>query len=1027
MSVFERQRRGLIADSVVAALLFIIAGLASSRLLYEGLFPRFLWLGRRLPVFLLAGALAAVAWLAWYALYNRDPQRNRQQFLATSAVLSPLLLNLLYLFDPAVNLTTSRFLFATSLWLTAVFFARQMASPRRWPWLGILFVWLALLPLYLLTMPNVVGRADTFEFQVVIPQLGIAHPTGYPLYILLGRLFAALPLGTVAWRINLASALFTVLAASLLYLAGRRLWKEPLAALLAAVLFGLTPTLWSQAVEAEVYALHALFVAAALWLMAVMLDHGAGSEPCTTPVFSRPANSGWQRTVWLLALIIGLGLTNHLTTLILAPAALLTVWLAYGNCLRSQGWRANSLLLLKVGLAFLLPLLLYAYLPLRWGAIHDEPMGWGRFVDWVIGGRFQGALQLTTWLNDLTRYQIVWRLLLAEWGWFNLLLALLGLVYTAVRSWRVALVLLVTLAGYIFYALNYHVPDLAVFLIPAHAVIALFWGAGLAGILAFAVALLARHGGMTWRLPLSVAITLLLILPALLRLVDDWPDTAYRDQVALQAWGEGVLSLSLEQNATVLADSEKIAPLYYLQQVEGRRPDLNIMVLPDEAAYRAELDTRVSAGQIVYLARFLPGLEGIYYLGSQGPLVEVADDPLHELPVAAVPSDLQFENLRLLGYEIEEPAVVDAGATAVTLYWQADEPAAQPQYVYVRWLGRDYDGPPATPGGAHPAGNSYPTVAFRPGEIVPDYHLLPRPATGVSLRLELQVAAGSQFAASEDLEWQTVSGVELSPAVTVDSANTYRAQNGRMLLSQANFPDEIRLGTPLPVVVGGYAPVENLLEFSLYPEGVEVDLQPRPGTLDVSRLASKPLVYATEVETELATGRYRLISSDPLAAAACGWLASPTSGCTLGEVDIGGVPLPEDAANFDDKMALLAVDLPNAPLQPGGTLPVQLRWKSLADVTEDYTVFLQVLNDQDQIVGQVDAWPMQGTYPTGDWQPGEVVDDPYEIQLAGYLSPGNYRLQVGLYLLATLRRLPVLDAQGQPIDDKVMVYELKVE
>ena len=85
------------------------------------------------------------------------------------------------------------------------------------------------------------------------------------------------------------------------------------------------------------------------------------------------------------------------------------------------------------------------------------------------------------------------------------------------------------------------------------------------------------------------------------------------------------------------------------------------------------------------------------------------------------------------------------------------------------------------------------------------------------------------------------------------------------------------------------------------------------------------------------------------------------------------------------------------------------------------------MNDQDQIVGQVDAWPLQGTYPTSQWQPGAIVDDPYEIQLSGEIPPGNYRLQVGLYLLATLRRLPLLDAQGQPVDDKVIVGGLSVE
>jgi hypothetical protein len=78
----------------------------------------------------------------------------------------------------------------------------------------------------------------------------------------------------------------------------------------------------------------------------------------------------------------------------------------------------------------------------------------------------------------------------------------------------------------------------------------------------------------------------------------------------LLTWGEGVLALPLAENAAILADSEKIAPLYYLQQAEGVRSDLEIMVLPDEAAYRAELDARLTAGQTVYLARFLPGWKG---------------------------------------------------------------------------------------------------------------------------------------------------------------------------------------------------------------------------------------------------------------------------------------------------------------------------------------------------------------------------------------------------------------------------------
>jgi hypothetical protein len=228
----------------------------------------------------------------------------------------------------------------------------------------------------------------------------------------------------------------------------------------------------------------------------------------------------------------------------------------------------------------------------------------------------------------------------------------------------------------------------------------------------------------------------------------------------------------------------------------------------------------------------------------------------------------------------------------------------------------------------------------------------------------------------------------------------------------------------LSVIVSGYAAAADLLEFDLLPLDQEIDRAPRADTLAIDQESKNAITYEAEVDTNLPNGRYQLISRDPQAASICGWLASPTSGCILGKVTVSGISLPEDAANFDDKIALLDIDLPQEPLQPGGLLPVQLRWQGLADMSEDYTVFLQVLNDQDQIVGQIDAWPLQGTFPTSEWQPGEIVQDPYQIQLSSDLPPGNYRLQAGLYLLATLRRLPLLDAQGQPIYDKVVVSGL---
>jgi len=163
------------------------------------------------------------------------------------------------------------------------------------------------------------------------------------------------------------------------------------------------------------------------------------------------------------------------------------------------------------------------------------------------------------------------------------------------------------------------------------------------------------------------------------------------------------------------------------------------------------------------------------------------------------------------------------------------------------------------------------------------------------------------------------------------------------------------------------------------------------------------------------------VTGDGTLSAVCGWLARPTTGCVAAEVEVSGAALPEGAVNFGDKLALLDVGLPSEGLTSGGQLPVTITWQGLAEMAEDYTVTVQVLDAADRIVGQVDSWPVQGTFPTSQWTPGETVSDPYIVQVSDDISPGDYRVIVGVYLLATLERLPVVDENGNPIDDKVEV------
>jgi hypothetical protein len=74
----------------------------------------------------------------------------------------------------------------------------------------------------------------------------------------------------------------------------------------------------------------------------------------------------------------------------------------------------------------------------------------------------------------------------------------------------------------------------------------------------------------------------------------------------------------------------------------------------------------------------------------------------------------------------------------------------------------------------------------------------------------------------------------------------------------------------------------------------------------------------------------------------------------------------------------------------------------------------------------VDQWPLDGTLATRDWLPGRIVDDPYRVHLMADAPPGDYLVEVGWYLLATLLRLPVVEAEGRPVDDRVIIGTVMV-
>ena len=849
-------------------------GLGLSRVLAEA-FPlplRFLasWPGTLALLLVVVPAI----WFLWRNLSRRTESPAAGMTLA----LLPLFLPLVYVARGPVDLLQGASLLVGAVLLSACLVVEQVARPEQ----AVRVIgWLLLvntLAVYLATLGTTVGAADTFEFQVVAYRLGIAHPTGYPLYLLLGKLATLLPIGSIAWRVNLVSAACAAGAVLMLYrtlLCLFRPQRTPTIALLVAWSFAFSPTFWSQAVEAEVYALNAFWVALVCWLLVRFLT---GESPA---VVSR----------WLpwLGLALGLGLANHLTTVVLLAPVGVTLLLLRPR-VEGKRWLLAGLGLL-VGLAF------YLYLPLRWPAVNDgQLMSLSQFFEWVLGGRFKGALQLGAWHADPTRYQIVGRLALSAWGWPGIVLAAGGLVWLFVRRWKVALATLAGWLGYSFYALSYYVPDISVFYIPAWLLMALWIGAG---VMALVEALAARRQDTR---PLLVALAALLLALLPLGLVSRYgPEVDRSAANPLEAWGRAVLAMDLDQNAAILADSAKIAPLYYLQQTENLRPDLDIVVLPDEASYRAQLDARLAAGQTVYLARFLPGLEGVYSLSSVGPLLRVSTTPQTVVPAMDETLDATFgSHVTLLGYQSAGRELYYPATDYVTLYWTCDAPV---EGVYQVWL-RLVDAAGRvqwSSSGVHPAGNYYPTSAWRPGEVIADAHALAVPATlepgDYQLQVALRVPFGSAalLPAGQSDPWQVLGDVQVAePQEPLAAGQPLRIWGREGVVTGVDAAATARPGAEFPV------------DLTLAGDLSSVRLAWEEGATQNVRVGSPVRVT---LETPLENGEQRLLLSadEPLR---CGWLRARRSACEVATVSVEGAPLPAGAVNFGDLMGLLDMELP---------------------------------------------------------------------------------------------------------------------
>lgn len=342
---------------------------------------------------------------------------------------------------------------------------------------AFLFTFSASFAVYLFTLSPTIGLEDSGELAGAVASFGIPHPSGYPLYVILGKLFTLIiPFGDLAWRINLFSAfcgsltigLFTLFLINILSslfprqwtsealsspdhlepgrawspkdeegrelsvasLAGasKHVWKdnaEYFTAIAVSLAFAFSPVFWSQAVITEVYTLNTtlfLLTLLALWRYATV----------RTP-----------HSLYAFAFIYGLSLTNHTMLALMAPVySLFLIFLEYGS------FKSYKACILRYGVAFLLfacGLCVYFFILFR--AQADPVFNWGHPDTWTrfwahITRRTYMDVQLDFWNNigqfrKLIYVHFFFRDLFAQLGITGALFSFIGFIalWFKRRSW----------------------------------------------------------------------------------------------------------------------------------------------------------------------------------------------------------------------------------------------------------------------------------------------------------------------------------------------------------------------------------------------------------------------------------------------------------------------------------------------------------------------------------------------------------------------------------------------------------------
>lgn len=409
--------------------------------------------------------------------------------------------------------------------------------------------------IYLLTLAPTVQGFDSAELTVGAYALGFVHPPGYPLYMMLGHLFAQIPIGDVGTRLNLMSAVFGGLTASVLFVLLFEQTHDGWASLIATFLFTTAPTFWSQAIRAEVYTLHTFLVVSVL-VAAWYAYH-------------------YKQVVahMICFIVLGIGMGHHLTAALLWVSVwTYAIWLI-------PTWRRITVGGTLLGLA--VTAMLYLYFPWRssqllyvdyirpyFGVDPGEVSGlWWLasarafhcflYTDFALTEIGQQTLHLgaLTWETTLG-----FGLILGIWGWWR--------VHRSEPQWNrfLSVYFLLNLIAF----LSYHVVDKEVMFLPMYAVGSVWVASGIVGLTGW---IGTRHASFAGKPRIFVTLVLLIII--VIGVLLNWSSVSLQNNRRVYDFSAQLLRV-VEPSAVIVNHWVTSSVFDYLQIVEGQRPDVTV-------------------------------------------------------------------------------------------------------------------------------------------------------------------------------------------------------------------------------------------------------------------------------------------------------------------------------------------------------------------------------------------------------------------------------------------------------------------